>query len=183
MGKIFLIVFQIVTPAFAAPSLEMEARATVRRMISDLKGAGTFRTSGCPRVPTEKWARFLFLNEPVRHSLRFAPACDVQADLVITRGQFPVDLKIRNAHGVERLRALVNTEIDPEVLNGQVVVRARATQASAQEGTNDELLAFSAHYEVVTGLDARVKENRGGTVRVSRFQEKPLMISEHFQIN
>lgn len=183
MKKLLLLLYLLAFDAIAAPAPEMKARATVRRMIVDFKGAGTFRTTACPRIPTEKWARFLFFNEPVKHSLRFAPNCDVHGDLVITRGQFPIKLRIRNAHGVERVKALVTTDVDPDIFKGKVVIRATASQASAETRATNELLGFSVHYEIVTGLDARLKENRGGTVRVSRYLEKPLIITERFQLN
>lgn len=136
-------------------------------LVELLRGKGRFHVDGCPTATPTQWASALLLGDSIPMKYAFAPGCDVEGETVLRREPFPIDLKLRNIPGVERIRANVDAEAKPDWANG--VVRAElhfkdATFESNHGGTGP--IAFTARVSVATGLDAKAEPGLAGEIRI-----------------
>jgi hypothetical protein len=167
-----LLLISVLAAEWSSALPSRPAQALVERVLDRIHTK--VETRGCAKVPPEKWARLLVANEPVTHELKFGQACDLEGKLVIRRTPFPVDLRVRDLGGVQRLQATVAPFIEPRLLENRVVVRLRAEQGRlfGDSKGKREILGFRADYELETALNGQLRQNRGGHVRVERYAGK-----------
>jgi hypothetical protein len=165
--------------AHAASRPETEARAILRRVLT-VEGRKGFQTAACRRIPPAAWAKLALLGQPIRHTLKFAPGCDAEGTITLTRGLSPVDLTLRHLRDVSRVRANLATGLQADWMNqlGTIHVHAGSGVATLRQGGP---MGFEGDYEVVIGPEGSVRENRGGELRVSRLGASPVDVREKLQ--
>lgn len=180
--------------AQAPAGIEDQARRTVRETLSLFTGKpkegavksgrpSQFTASGCARVAPGKWARLLLLNEPIYHEVRFSPTCDLQGKLRITQGSFPVDLALKNAGNLDRIRARVQAELRPRFREQDVDVTLTAKRGVLSKKSEEAFMGFGLEYGLKAGLDGKLKENRGGSVLVDSYRGKKVSVTERFRVD
>ena len=126
--------------------------------------------SGCPKVEPSKWAGLLLLNQPVEHDFRFGPKCDLDGHVTFRRAGFPMDLRVRNLPGGgDRLKGRVAIDAMPDLQGGVVRVHLDLPEVALFQGEKEQLAGSSA-YDFTLDLAGEPRENRGGTLKLSRFK-------------
>jgi hypothetical protein len=161
----------------AALPAQAEARAAVRELLRPEARQG-FDVHACPRIPPAAWGRLALTGEPIRQKYAFAPGCDVQGTVTLTRGESPVDLELRHLKDLRRLQASLTAAFAPDWMNRTVKVTILARQGTATRPSGREPLGFAGDYAVVLGLDGSVRENRGGELRVTRLGRRAVDVRE-----
>lgn len=165
-------------PSGGAPSAGEWMRTTLQAIQGKGKpapgSASPFDVSACPKIPPSAWGSWLLLREPIVHSLRFSPGCDVQGTLRITMEPFPIDLALRNLPETRQVKGRVAVHLTPRILEQEADIDVDVTEGLARDGAGREILAFGSNYGATLGLNGRVKENRGGKVTARRFRGKPV---------
>ncbi len=158
------------------------AREWMKTVIQSIQGKGKptpgnaskFDVSACPKIPPAAWGSWLLMRQPIVHSLRFAPGCDVQGTLRIAMDPFPIDLAVRNLPETRQLKGRVAVHLTPRILEQEADLDVDVSEGLARDGVGREILAFGSNYGATLGLSGRVKENRGGNVIARRFRGKPV---------
>jgi hypothetical protein len=159
--------------ATAKPRVSPEttmAEKLADELVAALAGKGPFRWDRCPNVAPTDWASLLLLNDGIPIKYAFEEGCDVEGDTVLRRTPFPVDLKLRNFPGAERLKATVEAEAKPDWANG--VVRAEVRFRDATLEGNGTSVAFTLALRVATGLDTKSLEPVVGELRIYRVRNQ-----------
>jgi hypothetical protein len=139
-------------------------------LVAALAGKGRFRWDRCPDVTPTDWASLLLLNDGIPMKYAFEDGCDVEGDTVLRRTPFPVELKLRNFPGADRLKATVDAEAKPDWANGVVRAEVRFRDATLEgKGTS---VAFTAVLRVATGLDTKSREPVVGELRIYRVRNQ-----------
>lgn len=126
--------------------------------------------TGCPKVQPSKWAGLLLLNQPVEHDFKFGPRCDLEGHVTFRRTGFPMDLRVRNLPGgADRLRGRVAIDAVPDLQGGVVRVHLDVPEVALFQGEKEQL-AGSSGYDFTLDLAGEPRENRGGTLKLSRFK-------------
>jgi hypothetical protein len=178
----------VATPAAARPPKRATAKprpspeTTLAEKIADeivavLVGKSRFRVDGCPEVSPTQWASLLLLNDGIPMKYAFTEGCDVEGDTVLRRDPFPVDLKLRQFPGADRLKATVDAEAKPEWATGIVRAEVRFKEAMLEGKTP---VSFTAALRVATGLDEKNSEAIAGEIRLYRVRGQDVDVRRKF---
>ena len=157
-----------------------EARTAVRSILAQVRPgkAKSVAAGGCPRIPAQKWIGYLLVGEPIEHEFKFGKGCDLEGKVVIRREPFPVDLKIRGLKEGNRLRAVLEPILEPNLMKQNALATVRVKKGRLTGAGDAEVLGFTADYAMLGGFDGKIRENRGGTLKAEAYRGKAVNVSE-----
>ncbi len=161
----------------AAPTSQNDlARSRVKKLVNTKKSKLT--AQGCAKIPPTKWASLIFFKQPIDHDVSFKEGCDIQGHLHITEAPFQVELEVRNLDEIHHVGGRVKVDFKPRFSDHVADVDITVSDARALDERDAEVLALSSTYGVTLGLDGKMKKNRGGRLKASRFHGKPVDVTE-----
>ncbi len=165
----------------AAPNTSAEASARVKKLVNLKKSK--LLTQGCARIAPTKWVSLIFLKQPIDHDLEFKEGCDLQGHLHITQEPFQVELEVRNLDEIHHLGGKMKVDFKPQFADHIANVDVTVSNGTALDAKDAEIMTWNLTYGVTLGLDGKVKKNRGGRVKVSRYHGKSVDVTErvHFE--
>ncbi len=132
------------------------------------KGKPAFTVRKCERISAQNWAKLLLLGQPIEHQVKFAEGCDLEGTLRLSSGGFPVDMKLRHVEGTERLKGYIQPNFTPDFSAKQVRVEIVGSKGEALPAG----LEFGFDYEFSMGMDGKIREDKGGTLSLTRFRKR-----------
>ena len=138
-------------------------------------GKGNFSSKACPRPQKTALAALLLMDTPMIVAPTFLAGCDLEGNITVVREPFPAEVKLRNVPKVDRAKATVSVEVEPEGMNSlRVDFFAKNGELYSAAG----ITRFESNYSIRLDLSGQVKENLGGKIRLTEHAGHPVNLSE-----
>lgn len=183
----FFLLLLIPMTASASPQIE-DAKRSIMSLIQPLmagssktrpKGTEKFRVDECEKTKID-WKKVLLMQEKAVLHFKFKEGCDIQGDVEPKIfAPFKADLDLRNVESYSRIetknkitadldtKPILNLEMREGFLSGKL-----------------HKVKFEADYSVKINplKKGAIEENRGGELRISEIDGKPVAIKEKIHV-